>query len=211
MGYSLSITVLLYTFGPQLILSNQGSPPHFQTKPINMLSSNTQLPAKRARIVKRPQGGQVFIRPSSTQAPPQTTGRNSRVDSAVSDLLNQLSQVSLGDGTEVQIASVDYDNIVNELSSRLAKTNFQVAAADDEEGYPSDMPSPPPPPRQRTKRGGADDDLLFPLRGLARSETRNYRQARGYDGQRNHASVISDSTPWRSRSTSGTRSRSRID
>jgi len=150
-----------------------------------MLSSNTQSPARRARIVKRPQGGQIFIRPGSTQAHPQTTGRDSRVDSAVSDLLNQLSQVNLGDGTEVQIASVDYDNIVNELSSRLANTNFQVVAADGE-GYASGK-SPPPPSRRRTKRGGADDDLL---KGLARSEARRYREARVSDGQRNHANVI---------------------
>ncbi|KAK5079971.1 hypothetical protein LTR70_009006 [Exophiala xenobiotica] len=142
-----------------------------------MSSAHTQLPARRARIVRRCQG-QVFIRPASTQAP-QASSR-SRVDSAINELMNQLSQVNLDAGAEVDIASVDYDNIVNELSSRLANTNFQVVAEDDE-GYASGKSSSP-----RTKQHTDDS------RGLASSEVRNYREGRAYLAydQKHQANVI---------------------
>lgn len=82
--------------------------------------------------------------------------------------MNQLSQVNLDAGAEVDIASVDYDNIVNELSSRLANTNFQVVAEDDE-GYASGKSSSP-----RTKQRTDD------FRGLTSPEVRDYREGHAY-------------------------------
>lgn len=127
------------------------------------MSTNTQLPAKRAKII-RGCPGQVFARPRP--APTSETLARDSINSAVDELVMHLSRTNIDDGTEVQIASTDYDSIVDELSSRLAATNFQVVAEDDE-GYASSKPSPSQPKRR------IDD-----LRGLTAVQRREYREAR---------------------------------
>jgi len=145
----------------KLILSTTVVYNNTETRSLNM-SANQQLPARPAKIIRR-RPGQVFARPRPPPAS-ETLARD-KVNSAVDELVSQLSRTNIGDGTEVQILSTDYDSIVDELSSRLASTNFQVVAEDDE-GYASGKTSPPWSKRR------ADD-----LGGLTAAQRRDYRDA----------------------------------